>query len=127
MTRIPKSVDEHRDRPRVCCRCSLTGGYHESSLLAIAGHLRAQVHCYGWMSSAEDIIRDRILVEVMFETAAMRFKPIQVTGIAVMIGAVVILADPILQGLAMSLLFDLDSSTSLTVLVMPAIYVLLRR
>ncbi len=39
-----------------------------------------------------------------------------------MIGAFVILADPIFQGLAISLLFGLLSSTLLTVLVIPAIY-----
>jgi multidrug efflux pump subunit AcrB len=44
------------------------------------------------------------------------------TAIAAMIGAVVILADPIFQGLAISLLFGLLSSTLLTVLVIPAIY-----
>ena len=43
-----------------------------------------------------------------------------------MIGASVILFDPIFQGLAISLLFGLASSTLLTVLVIPAIYVVLR-
>jgi multidrug efflux pump subunit AcrB len=43
-----------------------------------------------------------------------------------MIGAGVILTDPIFQGLAISLLFGLASSTLLTVLVIPAIYVVLR-
>ena len=43
-----------------------------------------------------------------------------------MIGAAVILSDPIFQGLAISLLFGLASSTALTVLVIPAIYIALR-
>jgi hypothetical protein len=43
-----------------------------------------------------------------------------------MIGATVILFDPIFQGLAISLLFGLASSTLLTVLVIPAIYIALR-
>ena len=43
-----------------------------------------------------------------------------------MIGAAFILTDPIFQGLAISLVFGLASSTALTVLVIPAIYVLLR-
>ena len=43
-----------------------------------------------------------------------------------MIGAAVILTDPIFQGLAISLLFGLASSTALTVLVIPAIYLVLR-
>ena len=48
------------------------------------------------------------------------------TALAAMIGAAVILSDPIFQGLAISLLFGLASSTLLTVLVIPAIYRLLR-
>jgi len=36
------------------------------------------------------------------------------------------LTDPIFQGLAISLLFGLASSTMLTVLVIPAIYLVLR-
>ena len=48
------------------------------------------------------------------------------TALAAMIGAAVILFDPIFQGLAISLLFGLASSTLLTVLVIPAIYVVLR-
>ncbi len=43
-----------------------------------------------------------------------------------MIGAAFILTDPIFQGLAISLVFGLASSTALTVLVIPAIYVWLR-
>jgi multidrug efflux pump subunit AcrB len=49
----------------------------------------------------------------------IRFKPIVLTAAAAMIGAAVILTDPIFQGLAISLLFGLASSTLLTVLVIP--------
>ena len=69
---------------------------------------------------------ERPLVEVLLEAGAIRFKPILLTALAAMIGAAVILADPIFQGLAISLLFGLASSTLLTVLVIPAIYVALR-
>ncbi len=68
----------------------------------------------------------RPLVEVLLEAGAIRFKPILLTALAAMIGAVTILSDPIFQGLAISLLFGLFSSTILTVLVIPAIYVALR-
>jgi multidrug efflux pump subunit AcrB len=70
--------------------------------------------------------RDRHLTEILLEAGAIRFKPILLTAIAAMIGASVILADPIFQGLAISLLFGLASSTALTVLVIPAIYRVLR-
>lgn len=69
---------------------------------------------------------DRPLIDVLLEAGAIRFKPILLTAIAAMIGAAVILTDPIFQGLAISLLFGLASSTLLTVIVIPAIYVALR-
>ncbi len=69
---------------------------------------------------------DRPMLEVLLEAGAIRFKPILLTALAAMIGAVTILTDPIFQGLAISLLFGLASSTALTVLVIPAIYVVLR-
>jgi multidrug efflux pump subunit AcrB len=68
----------------------------------------------------------RPLVDILLEAGAIRFKPILLTALAAMIGAAVILTDPIFQGLAISLLFGLASSTLLTVLVIPAIYVALR-
>jgi multidrug efflux pump subunit AcrB len=68
----------------------------------------------------------RPLRDVLLEAGAIRFKPILLTALAAMIGAAVILTDPIFQGLAISLLFGLASSTLLTVLVIPAIYVALR-
>jgi len=69
---------------------------------------------------------DKSLRETLLEAGAIRFKPIVLTALAAMIGAAVILFDPIFQGLAISLLFGLASSTLLTVLVIPAIYVVLR-
>ena len=68
----------------------------------------------------------RPLREVLLEAGAIRFKPILLTALAAMIGAAVILFDPIFQGLAISLLFGLISSTILTVLVIPAIYIALK-
>jgi multidrug efflux pump subunit AcrB len=89
----------------------------------------------GFIALAGIIVRNSILlvdfirhgqgpvtVDLLIEAGAIRFKPILLTAIAAMIGAVVILADPIFQGLAISLLFGLLTSTLLTVLVIPAIY-----
>ena len=78
-----------------------------------------------------DFIRDRQaqggpLRDCLLEAGAVRFRPILLTALAAMIGAAVILLDPIFQGLAISLLFGLASSTALTLLVIPAIYVWLR-
>ncbi len=66
------------------------------------------------------------ITETVLEAGAVRFKPILLTALAAMIGAAVILTDPIFQGLAISLLFGLLSSTLLTVLVIPAIYVIFK-
>ena len=69
---------------------------------------------------------DKSLRDTLLEAGMIRFKPIVLTAAAAMIGASVILTDPIFQGLAISLLFGLASSTLLTVLVIPAIYIVLR-
>jgi multidrug efflux pump subunit AcrB len=95
----------------------------------------------GFIALAGIIVRNSILLvdfirhargsgmslrEVLLEAGAIRFKPILLTALAAMIGASVILFDPIFQGLAISLLFGLASSTLLTVLVIPAIYIVMR-
>ena len=95
----------------------------------------------GFIALAGIIVRNSILLvdfirhqhtpghplrETLLKAGAIRFKPIALTALAAMIGAVVILFDPIFQGLAISLLFGLASSTLLTVLVIPAIYVVMK-
>jgi multidrug efflux pump subunit AcrB len=95
----------------------------------------------GFIALAGIIVRNSILLvdfirhgatlgmtlrEVLLDAGATRFKPILLTALAAMIGAATILSDPIFQGLAISLLFGLASSTLLTVLVIPAIYIVLR-
>ena len=77
-------------------------------------------------SQSRDPAGERDLTQILIEAGAIRFKPILLTALAAIIGASVILTDPIFQGLAISLLFGLASSTALTVLVIPAIYRVLR-
>ena len=93
--------------------------------IALAGIIvRNSILLVDFIRHAPD--KDRPLREILLEAGAVRFKPILLTALAAMIGAAVILFDPIFQGLAISLLFGLMSSTLLTVLVIPAIYVVLR-
>ena len=66
------------------------------------------------------------LREALLEAGAIRIKPIFLTAAAAIIGAAFILADPIFQGLATAMVFGLISSTALTLLVIPAIYIVLR-
>ncbi|GAL99318.1 hypothetical protein SP5_001_00170 [Sphingomonas parapaucimobilis NBRC 15100] len=57
---------------------------------------------------------DRALREVLIEAGAIRFKPILLIALAAMIGAAVILTDPIFQGLAISPLFGLNAADGTT-------------
>ncbi|KAA5605582.1 efflux RND transporter permease subunit [Roseospira marina] len=95
----------------------------------------------GFIALAGIIVRNSILLvdfikhsqpsspglrDALLTAGAIRFKPILLTALAAMIGGAFILADPIFQGLALSLVFGLASSTALTLLVIPAIYIALR-
>ncbi|TBW40651.1 efflux RND transporter permease subunit [Siculibacillus lacustris] len=71
--------------------------------------------------AAGDTVRRAVL-----EAGIIRFKPIVLTAASAIIGAAFILTDPIFQGLAISLVFGLASSTALTLLVIPALWVWLR-
>ena len=91
----------------------------------------------GFISLAGIIVRNSILLvdfikseqrhgrplkEALLAAGGTRFRPIFLTAITAMVGAGFILLDPIFQGLAISLLFGLASSTVLTLLVIPAIW-----
>ncbi|MDH5577284.1 MAG: efflux RND transporter permease subunit [Betaproteobacteria bacterium] len=68
------------------------------------------------------------LEEAVIQSAAARAKPIALTGLAAMLGAMFILDDPIFNGLAISLIFGILVSTVLTLVVIPVLYyVTLRR
>ena len=54
--------------------------------------------------------------------ASARAKPIILTGLAAMLGALFILDDPIFNGLAISLIFGILVSTVLTLVVIPVLY-----
>lgn len=60
--------------------------------------------------------------QAVIQSAAVRAKPILLTALAAMIGAVFILDDPIFNGLAISLIFGILVSTLLTLLVIPVLY-----
>jgi len=60
--------------------------------------------------------------EAIIQAGAVRTRPIVLTAMAAMVGALVILMDPIFQGMAVSLLFGMLASTALTLVVIPVIY-----
>ncbi len=68
-------------------------------------------------------IRDGVdLQHAVIDAAAARAKPIILTGLAAMLGALFILDDPIFNGLAISLIFGILVSTLLTLIVIPVLY-----
>ncbi|HEU4608700.1 MAG TPA: efflux RND transporter permease subunit, partial [Chitinophagaceae bacterium] len=62
------------------------------------------------------------LRQAIIEAGAVRTTPILLTAGAVVLGAVIILFDPIFQGLAISLMGGTITSTFLTLLVVPLLY-----
>ena len=60
--------------------------------------------------------------EAVIQSAVVRAKPIVLTGLAAMLGALFILDDPIFNGLAISLIFGVLVSTLLTLVVIPVLY-----
>jgi len=64
--------------------------------------------------------------QAVVKAAATRAKPIVLTGLAAMMGALFILDDPIFNGLAVSLIFGIFVSTVLTLVVIPVLYYALR-
>jgi multidrug efflux pump subunit AcrB len=74
-----------------------------------------------------DFINQQVREGASFEhavinSAVVRAKPIALTAVAAMAGALFILDDPIFAGLAISLLFGLFVSTVLTLVVIPVVY-----
>ena len=106
------------------------------------GHalLRAQftaTSMIGMIALAGIIVRNSILLvdfvkeqvatgmhfnEAIVQSAAVRAKPIALTALAAMLGALFILDDPIFNGLAISLIFGILVSTLLTLVVIPVLY-----
>ncbi len=62
------------------------------------------------------------LKQAIIEAGAVRTTPILLTAGAVALGAIIILFDPIFQGLAISLMGGTITSTFLTLLVIPLLY-----
>lgn len=62
------------------------------------------------------------LKDAVVASAQMRARPIILTALAAMIGALFILSDPIFKGLAVSLIFGMAVSSVLTLVVIPIAY-----
>jgi multidrug efflux pump subunit AcrB len=76
-----------------------------------------------------DFIEQRLregmpLAEAVVDAGAVRFRPMLLTALAVVVGASVILADPIFQGLAISLMAGEVASLLISRMAVPVIYYL---
>jgi len=67
------------------------------------------------------------LAEAVIDAGAVRFRPMMLTAAAVVVGASVILFDPIFQGLAISLMAGEIASLLLSRMAVPVIYFLAER
>ncbi len=91
----------------------------------------------GFMAGAGIVVRNSIILvdfielrlghgrslrDACMESGAVRFRPMMLTAFAVVVGGLVILADPIFQGLAISLLFGAIASLVISPLAVPLIY-----
>jgi multidrug efflux pump subunit AcrB len=62
------------------------------------------------------------LAEAVVDAGAVRFRPMMLTAAAVVVGAAVILFDPIFQGLAISLMAGEVASLLLSRMTVPILY-----
>ncbi len=62
------------------------------------------------------------LAEAVIDAGAVRFRPMALTAAAVIVGSAVILADPIFQGLAISLMAGEVASLLLSRMTVPVVY-----
>jgi len=91
----------------------------------------------GFMAGAGIVVRNSIILvdfielrlshglslrDACIESGAVRFRPMLLTALAVVVGGLVILADPIFQGLAISLVFGAIASLIISPLAVPLIY-----
>ncbi len=70
----------------------------------------------------QEIRAGESLEDAVLKAGAVRFRPITLTALALVVGASVIYLDPIFQGLAVSLIFGVIASTALTLVIIPLLY-----
>jgi multidrug efflux pump subunit AcrB len=96
----------------------------------------------GFMAGAGIVVRNSIilvdfiearlaegmpLAEAVVDAGAVRFRPMLLTALAVVVGASVILFDPIFQGLALSLMAGEIASLLISRMAVPVLYSMLAR
>ncbi len=109
---------------------------------ALMGAFFTATSMIGFIAGAGIIVRNSIILvdfielrrsqgmsleEAVVDAGAVRFRPMLLTAAAVVVGASVILFDPIFQGLALSLMAGEVASTVLSRMAVPVLYYLSQR
>ncbi len=109
---------------------------------ALMGAFFTATSMIGFIAGAGIIVRNSIILvdfielrraqgmpleEAVVDAGAVRFRPMLLTAAAVVVGASVILFDPIFQGLALSLMAGEVASTLLSRMAVPVLYYLSQR
>jgi multidrug efflux pump subunit AcrB len=109
---------------------------------ALMGAFFTATSMIGFIAGAGIIVRNSIILvdfielrrahgmsleEAVVDAGAVRFRPMLLTAAAVVVGASVILFDPIFQGLAISLMAGEVASTVLSRMTVPVLYYLSQR
>ena len=90
-------------------------------MIALAGIIvRNSILLVDFIQLAEK--RGRTLRDAVLEAGAVRFRPIALTAAAVVVGGLVMVLDPIFQGLAVALMSGAVVATLLTMVVVPLLY-----
>jgi len=109
---------------------AITGAFFTATsmigMIALAGIIvRNSILLVDFIQLAE--ARGRSLRAAVLEAGAVRFRPIALTAAAVVVGGLVMVLDPIFQGLAVALISGAVVATGLTMVVVPLLYWELRR
>ncbi|HET9039898.1 MAG TPA: efflux RND transporter permease subunit [Gemmatimonadales bacterium] len=109
---------------------ALTGAFFTATsmigMIALAGIIvRNSILLVDFIQLAE--ARGASVEEAVIEAGSVRFRPIALTAAAVVIGGLVMVLDPIFQGLAVALMSGAVAATLLTMVVVPLLYWELRR
>jgi multidrug efflux pump subunit AcrB len=109
---------------------------------ALMGAFFTATSMIGFIAGAGIIVRNSIILvdfielrrsqgmkleDAVVDAGAVRFRPMLLTAAAVVVGAGVILFDPIFQGLALSLMAGEVASTVLSRMAVPVLYYLSQR
>ena len=105
---------------------------------ALSGVFFTATSMIGFIALAGIIVRNSLLLvdfiqhsrnngmelhEAVLTAGTVRMRPIVLTAAAVMVGSIVMLFDPIFQGLALAMMFGAVTATMLTLIAVPILYV----